>query len=99
MRSPSLLQMGSINMSIQLKPEIQEMIKSHIDTGIYTDANDVIIKALKLLTEWEKGYKQWEEEVRKKVEIAAEQLDRGEGIDLDIVVARLQEKLRQARDK
>jgi antitoxin ParD1/3/4 len=91
--------MGSINMSIQLKPEIQEMIKSHIDTGIYTDANDVIIKALKLLTEWEKGYKQWEEEVRKKVEIAAEQLDRGEGIDLDIVVARLQEKLRQARDK
>lgn len=86
-------------MSIQLKPEIQEMIKSHIDTGIYTDANDVVIKALKLLTEWEEGYKQWEEEVRKKVEIAAEQLDRGEGIDLNIVVARLREKLRQARDR
>jgi len=86
-------------MSIQLKPEIQEMIKSHIDTGIYTDANDVVIKALKLLTEWEEGYKQWEEEVRKKVEIAAEQLDRGEGIDLNIVVAKLREKLRQARDR
>ncbi len=53
-------------MSIELKPEIQEIIKSHINTSIYTDANDVILKALKLLAEWEEGYRQWEEEVRKK---------------------------------
>jgi len=86
-------------MSIELKPETQEMIKHHVGIGIYTDADDVIIKALKLLTEWEAGYRQWEEEVRNKVEISAKQLDRGEGIDLDIVVARLQEKLRQPREK
>ncbi len=86
-------------MSIELKPEIQEIIKSHISTGIYTDVDDVILKALKLLAEWEEGYRQWEEEVRKKVEISAEQLDKGEGIDLDIVVDKLQEKLRKAREK
>lgn len=84
-------------MSIQLKPEIQDMIKSHIDTGIYTDADDVIIKALKLLKEWEAGYKQWEEEVIKKIELADQQLNRGEGIDGEVVMARLQEKLRKAK--
>lgn len=86
-------------MSIELKPETQEMIKSHVDTGIYTDADDVIIKALQLLSEWEKSYKQWEEEVKRKVEISAEQLDRGEGIKLEIVVDKLREKLRQAKEK
>lgn len=86
-------------MSIELKPETQEMIKSHVDTGIYTDADDVIIRALQLLSEWEEGYKQWEKEVRKKVEISAEQLDRREGIKLEIVVDQLREKLRQATEQ
>ncbi|QLE56671.1 type II toxin-antitoxin system ParD family antitoxin [Nostoc sp. TCL26-01] len=85
-------------MSIELKPETQQMIKSHIATGIYADADDVIIRALNLLAEWEEGYRQWEEEARKKIEIAAEQLDRGEGIDAEVVIARLQEKLRQAKE-
>ncbi|MBK1987194.1 type II toxin-antitoxin system ParD family antitoxin [Sphaerospermopsis aphanizomenoides BCCUSP55] len=86
-------------MNIELKPETQEMIKSHVDTGIYTDADEVIVKALQLLAEWEEDYKQWEEEVRKKVEISAEQLDRGEGIKLEIVVEQLREKLRQAKEE
>ena len=30
-------------MSIELKPETQEMIKHHVGTGIYTDADDVIM--------------------------------------------------------
>jgi hypothetical protein len=42
--------------------------------------SDVISKALKLLVEWEEGYQNWVEETRQKVEVAAEQLDRGEGI-------------------
>lgn len=86
-------------MSIELKPETQEMIKSHVDTGIYTDADEVIVKALQLLAEWEEDYKQWEDEVRKKVEISAEQLDRGEGMKLEIVVEQLREKVRQAKEE
>jgi antitoxin ParD1/3/4 len=54
---------------------------------------------LKLLVEWEKGYQQWVEETRQKVEVAIEQLDRGEGIDGEVVVEQLREKLRKAREK
>ncbi|MHC5825056.1 MAG: type II toxin-antitoxin system ParD family antitoxin, partial [Nostoc sp.] len=44
------------------------------------------------------GYQQWVGETREKVEVAIEQLDRGEGIDGDVVVEQLREKLRKARE-
>ena len=58
----------------------------------------MISKALKLLLEWDKGYQNWVEETREKVDVAIEQLDRGEGIDGDIVISQLRDKLRQARE-
>ncbi len=63
------------------------------------DAEEVLSKALKLLLDWEKGYQQWVEETRQKVEVAIVQLDRKEGIDGEVVVEQLREKLRKAREK
>jgi antitoxin ParD1/3/4 len=57
-----------------------------------------LLDALKLLLEWEKGYQQWVEETREKVEVAIEQLDKGQGIDGEVVVEQLREKLRQVRE-
>jgi len=85
-------------MNIQLKPELEQIIEAQIATGRYNDAEEVISKALKLLLEWEQGYQQWVEETRQKVEVAIEQLDRGEGIDGEVVVESLREKVRQARE-
>ncbi|MBD2503252.1 ribbon-helix-helix domain-containing protein [Anabaena azotica] len=85
-------------MNIQLKPELEQIIEAQIATGRYSDAEEVISKALKLLLEWEQGYQQWIEETRQKVEVAIEQLDRGEGIDGEVVIERLRSKLRQARE-
>ncbi|WP_292791165.1 type II toxin-antitoxin system ParD family antitoxin [Nostoc sp. NMS7] len=61
-------------------------------------AEEVISKALKLVLEWEKGYQQWVGETREKVEVAIEQLDRGEGIDGEVVLEQLREKLRKAKE-
>ncbi len=85
-------------MNIQLKPELEKIIQAQIATGKYADAEEVISKALKLLLEWEKGYQQWVEETRQKVDVAIEQLDRGEGIDGEVVIDKLREKLRAARE-
>ncbi|MEI3651722.1 MAG: type II toxin-antitoxin system ParD family antitoxin [Dolichospermum lemmermannii FEM_B0920] len=85
-------------MNIQIKPELEQIIQAQIATGRYTNPEDVISKALKLLLEWDKGYQNWVEETRKKVDVAIEQLDRGEGIDGDIVISQLRDKLRQARE-
>ena len=86
-------------MNIQIKPELEQIIEAQIATGRYTNPEDVISKALKLLLEWDKGYQNWVEETREKVDVAIEQLDRGEGIDGDIVISQLRDKLRQARER
>ncbi len=82
-------------MNIQLKPEQEQFIQTQIATGKYKNASEVISKALKLLDEWEKGCQSWVEETRQKVEVAVEQLERGEGVDGEVVLERLREKLRQ----
>jgi antitoxin ParD1/3/4 len=38
------------------------------------------------------------EDIRRKVEAAVAELDRGEGIDLDVVVEQLQQKFRSAKE-
>ena len=85
-------------MNIQIKPELEEIIAAQIATGRYTNPEDVISKALKLLLEWDKGYQNWVEETREKVDVAIEQLDRGEGIDGEVVIEQLRDKLRKARE-
>jgi antitoxin ParD1/3/4 len=86
-------------MNIQIKPELEQIIQAQIATGRYTNPEDVISKALKLLLEWDKGYQNWVEETREKVDVAIEQLDRGEGIDGEVVISQLRDKLRQARER
>lgn len=85
-------------MNIQIKPELEQIIQAQIATGRYTNPEDVISKALKLLLEWDKGYQNWVEETREKVDVAIEQLDRGEGINGEVVISQLRDKLRQARE-
>ena len=85
-------------MNIQIKPELEQIIEAQIATGRYTNPEDVISKALKLLLEWDKGYQNWVEETREKVDVAIEQLDRGEGINGEVVISQLRDKLRQARE-
>ena len=85
-------------MKIQLKPETEELIQAYIATGHYTNADEVIIKALKLLSDWEKGYQEWEQETIKKVVVGLAQIERGEVVESAVVMARLQEKIRMARE-
>ncbi|MCC5649748.1 type II toxin-antitoxin system ParD family antitoxin [Nostoc sp. XA013] len=84
-------------MNIQIKAELEQIIQAQIATGRYANPEEVISKALKLLLKCEKGYQQWVEETREKVEFAIEQLDRGVGIDGEVVVEQLRDKLRIAQ--
>ncbi|MEM7554761.1 MAG: type II toxin-antitoxin system ParD family antitoxin [Cyanobacteria bacterium P01_A01_bin.84] len=85
-------------MNIRLRPEDEQFIRVQIAKGKYENPEEVISKALQLLEERENNYQKWVEETRQKIEVAAEQLEQGEGIDGEVVVERLREKLRKARD-
>jgi antitoxin ParD1/3/4 len=58
----------------------------------------VVVIALQLLEEQQRDYQVWIEDVRSKVDEAAQELARGEGIPIDVVVNRIQEKFRKARE-
>jgi antitoxin ParD1/3/4 len=86
-------------MNITLKPEQSELIQQKLNSGKYNNAEEVIAEALQLLYQRDREYETWVEETREKVDVAIEELRRGEGIDGNIVIAQLKEKLRQARQE
>jgi antitoxin ParD1/3/4 len=84
-------------MTIALQPEHEQFIQTQLATGRYANATEVITEALQLL-EKRNEYDHWVEEIGTQIDIAAEQLDRGEGMDGETVVAQLRAKLQQARE-
>ncbi|NET56942.1 MAG: type II toxin-antitoxin system ParD family antitoxin [Symploca sp. SIO2E6] len=82
-------------MNITLKPEEEQLIQEKLKTGKYETAYDVIVDALSLLEERDTLSQEWLEETRKKVAVGIAQLNQGEGIDGEVVIARLREKLCQ----
>ncbi|MEQ9367632.1 MAG: type II toxin-antitoxin system ParD family antitoxin [Coleofasciculus chthonoplastes F3-SA18-01] len=83
-------------MNITFKPEEERLIQERLKSGKYGSAYEVIVEALRLLEERDKQYKKWLEETREKVAVGMAQLDRGEGIDGEVVMARLRDKLKKA---
>ncbi|OYD97867.1 CopG family transcriptional regulator [Nostoc sp. 'Peltigera membranacea cyanobiont' 210A] len=78
-------------MNIQLQAEYEQFIQTRIATGRYENAEDVIVKALKLLEEWEKGYQEWEEETKKKLADGLASIKRGDVVGGEVVMARLED--------
>jgi antitoxin ParD1/3/4 len=84
-------------MTITLQPEQEQFIQAQLATGRYTSATEVIAEAL-LLLEKRNDYDRWVEDLRVKIDIAAAQLDRGEGIDGETAIAQLKAKLHKTRE-
>jgi antitoxin ParD1/3/4 len=84
-------------MPITLQPEQEQFIQTQLATGRYTNATEVIAEALQLL-EKRNHYDRWVEELGNKIDIAAAELDRGEGIDGEIAINQLRARLHQKRE-
>jgi antitoxin ParD1/3/4 len=84
-------------MNIALKPEQEQFIQSQIDRGRFKSADEAVSQAFKLLEKQER-YQSWIEDTRQKVEVAVAELDRGEGVELDLVIDRLHQKFQSAKE-
>ena len=81
-------------MNLLLKPEHQKLIEAQLNTGRYANPDEIIAEALELLNKRDQ-YQEWSEEIGQKIDIAAQQLDRGEGIDGESAIALLRKKLQK----
>ncbi|NEQ67754.1 MAG: type II toxin-antitoxin system ParD family antitoxin [Symploca sp. SIO2D2] len=77
-------------MNIILNPKLENLIQQQITSGKYTSIDNVLEDALALL-EKRNQYEQWVEEIGQKIDIAAQQLERGEGIDGKTAINQLRE--------
>jgi antitoxin ParD1/3/4 len=84
-------------MSIALKPEQQQFIQQQIALGRFGSEEEVLEKALQLLSSQYVEYDHWVEETRTKIDEAQKEIDRGEGIPLDVAMAQIRSKLHQNR--
>jgi antitoxin ParD1/3/4 len=80
-------------MNISLKPELERFAYSLVEGGKYESIEQVMEAAVGLLAEKSQDYEGWIEEVRPKIQVGLDQLDRGEKIDGEVVIAHLQAKL------
>ncbi|NEQ68734.1 MAG: type II toxin-antitoxin system ParD family antitoxin [Symploca sp. SIO2D2] len=77
-------------MNIILNSKLENLIQQQITSGKYTSIDNVLEEALALL-EKRNQYEQWVEEIGQKIDIAAQQLERGEGIDGKTAINQLRE--------
>ncbi len=80
-------------MNIFLNLEQKQFIQEKLQSGKYQTADEVIIEAFRLLEERDKRYEQWLEETREKVAIGLAELERGEGVDGEVVIAELRDMI------
>ena len=81
-------------MSIALKNEQEQFIQKKLNSGKYGSADEVIFEVFRLLEERDNYYEQWLRDTRQKVVDGLAQLDRGEGLESETVMARLKERVR-----
>ncbi len=82
-------------MSITLKsfkPEVESFVQQELASGRYESLDEVIEQALALL-EKRSRYDEWIVDMRSEVDGAIGQLDRGEGVDGDVVMAEMFDRL------
>ena len=82
-------------MLITLPPELEQFIQNQVASGKYASVNEVFLAGIKLLEERERLYQGQFEELRREVMVGVEEADRGELLNAETVISKLQEKLQQ----
>lgn len=86
-------------MKITLNSQQENFVESQINSGKFTNADEVINTAFKLLEKMNEEYEQWVEETREKIDVGWAELDRGEGLDGETVVREILDRFKLAREE
>ena len=79
---------GDTELNISLTPELEKLVQTHVASGQYNNASEVIREALRLLIQKDSMGRYYEEWLASQVEIGWQQAERGEleAHDMDDIV-------------
>jgi len=66
-------------MTVEIPPDLQQFVHQVIDNGSFKSETEVVGQALRLLQQRQQKI----EDLRREIQLGLDQLDRGEGIELD----------------
>ena len=81
-------------MNVSLTPELEQLIHTKVESGLYLSASEVVREALRLPEERDRVNMMKLEELRRAIQIGIDQADRGELLDGPEVIAKLRTKVR-----
>jgi antitoxin ParD1/3/4 len=84
-------------MNVSLTPELEKRIAEKVDSGLYNSASEVVREGLRLLFAAEETKARRLDRMRADIDVGLEQLDRGEGIRGERVLAEVTERLEARR--
>ncbi len=70
-----------IVMNISLTPELERLIQEQVKKGRYSSVSEMVGESLRLLWERDRIREKRVAELRQKIQVGIEELNRGEGID------------------
>jgi len=79
-------------MTINLKPELQQLIQKDIERGAYQSVEEFVERAVQMLHDEEELLWENKDAIHQEIGRGLAELDRGEGISGEVSRARLQEK-------
>ena len=71
-------------MNISLTPELEDLVNKKVKSGMYHSASEVVREGLRVLKEQDDIKRSRLEQLRKDVDIAADQIERGQYTDHDV---------------
>ena len=83
-------------MNISLTPQLEELVKRKVDSGLYVSASEVLREALRLLEERDRLYAMRLEELRTEIKRG---LDSGEASPLDMGAIKTRGRKRLAAER
>jgi len=85
-------------MTIKLKPEQEKFIEAQIANGKYNSPEELVDRMFLVFERLQSEYDEWVIETRKKVDVARAEIERGEGLDGETVIAELLDRFQEARE-
>jgi antitoxin ParD1/3/4 len=84
-------------MNVNLTPELEELIRRKVDSGLYNNQSEVVREALRLLAEHDRLREAHAARLREALAEGLAQADRGELLDGAGVVSEARRSLRKRR--
>lgn len=82
-------------MNVSLTPQLEALVRSKVESGLYQSSSEVIREALRLLDEQDRLRQMRFEELRTELQKGVDSLERGEGrpLDMEAIIRRGHERL------